>query len=770
LSQFLGKREQSCKDSSSGECTRGSHRRQDSRGQDFSRPKSRRQGFRPVQQWLTIALLALLTCAPTVDAAFEGARYLRDAERQFTKGITAYDNGDLQVARDSFQSVADLPANQRSGAALLMLARTLLAQGAAAEQGPEASMAYNAAISVARELTRKAPNSRYAADARLLAGDAYYQLKRRYEAATEYARILEGTAALAVMASAAERLAAIVGNRDITASALQKIRDQLGGERLQDALLFGEARWYGRLGWEPQSRKLYAAYADSVGPNGMFHNLAQSGIRGQQSVVERPVNEPARVEQTLPAEPPDQSTTAWVSEAGREDLPRIGVLVPLTGPKWERDIGRDLLAGARMANDEMGEPFELVPIDTGSEYFDFEGQPLPFFQSEASRMVRVVAGTRFLIDEVGVVAIIGPAFSTSCAAAAGIAESAGVPLIAPLAQQSGLDTLGTHLFQLEPIPEMQGRALAEYATLVLGLETLAILSPMSDYGHGFEQAFAEAAIRNGGRVLHSDWYFPEATDFHAQFDSLRQKGFRLMPAADGDSLALFDSLETVLLDTSVAGDWMFEELVRAQGLDQAPSRRDSSDIFIDSIDGVVIVAGHFEDATRVAPQLRSHRLHTRMLGNDTWNNPERLAELPRTERVHLVGATFVSRRQGSQVEQEFIDRYRLRTRRDDSGYAAAGFDAANLLLQGWSSGLTSRADLRQFLADVRDYEGASGRISFTAKRRANSEMTLLTIADNGLIRPLRAEDLPRLEVELVDADLPAGSLPDPAWETAEDPR
>jgi ABC-type branched-subunit amino acid transport system substrate-binding protein/tetratricopeptide (TPR) repeat protein len=768
LSQSTDKRQQSWKVSSFGECTRGGHSGQGSRG----------QGLPLVRHWLTaVSLLSLLLCPPAVDAALEGARYLRDAERQFTKGITAYDKGDLQVARDSFQGVADLPANQRSGAALLMLTRTLLAQGAAAAaQGPGASTAYNAAISVARELTRKAPNSRYAADARLLAGDAYYQLKRRYEAATEYARILEGTAPLAVKASAAERLAAIVGNRDITASALQKIRDQLGSGRLQDALLFGEARWYGRLGWGPQSRKLYAAYADSIGSTGMFHNLVHVAVLGEPSTAERnidamPVRGEPRIEQEPASHESEQNSTAvWIPEAGREDLPRIGILVPLTGPKWERDIGRGLLAGAQMANEEAGEIFQLVPVDTGSEYVDIEGETLPFYQSEASRMVRVVAGTRFLIDEVGVVAIIGPAFSTSCAAAAGIAEAAGVPLIAPLAQQSGLDTLGTHLFQLEPIPEMQGRALAEYATLVLGLETLAILSPMSDYGHGFEQAFAQTATRNGGRVLHSDWYFPEATDFHAQFDSLRQQGFRLMPAAGSDSLALFDSLETALLDTSVAGDWMFEELVRAEGLDHAPSRLDSADIFIDSIDGVVIVAEHFEDATRVAPQLRSHRLQTQMLGNDTWNNPELLAELPRTERVHLVGATFVSRRQGSLVEQEFIDRFRMRTHRDDSGYAAAGFDAANLLLQGWSSGRMSRADLRQYLADVRDYEGASGRISFTAKRRANSEMTLLTIADNGLIRPLRSDDLPSLQIELVDADLPAGSLPDQMWETAEDPR
>lgn len=720
---------------------------------ECTRRATGRQGI--LLRSLLATLIALTCLSSAAEAAFEGARYRRDAERHFTRGITAYGRDDLDVARASFRAVADMPANQRSGAALLMLSRTLIRLGDGFGSGPEAAAAYSAAVSASRELMKRAPNSRYTADARLLTGDAYHQLKRFYEAATEYARILDSTAPLAVQASAAERLAGIVRNRAITKGALDHFRLQLGDARLADALLFGDARWYERLGWTQQSRERFATYADSVGSAGMFHNLARAASR------QHPTEPPAFIEPEpeTPSTADSKPMTALDLAGGRENVPRIGILAPMSGPRWERELGRDLLAGAQMANEEMGEPFDFVVVDTGSEYIDFGGESVPIYQSEASRMVRAVAGTRRLVDEVGVVAIIGPAFSTSCAAAAGVAEAAGVSLIAPLAQQSGLDTLGSHLFQLNPIPEVQGRALAEYATLVLGLETLAILSTLSDYGYAFAQAFTHTATRNGGRVVHSDWYYPEATDFRAQFDSLKQKGFRLMPSAGGDSLALFDSLETALLDTSVAGEWMFEELVRAAGLDNASSLPDSSEMFVDTIDGIVIVAEDFDAAARVAPQLHFHRLQTHMLGNDIWNDPEALANLPRTELNYLLGATFVSRREGSTAEQDFIDRYRLRTRRDDAaGYAASGFDAASLIVQGWLSGHRTRADLRQFLADLRQYEGASGRISFTETRRANVEMALLTIDDNGLIRSLGTDDLPILEPSYVDADLPAENL------------
>ncbi|MDA0337633.1 MAG: ABC transporter substrate-binding protein [bacterium] len=507
-----------------------------------------------------------------------------------------------------------------------------------------------------------------------------------------------------------------------------------------------------------QSQERYAAYSDSIGSEGMFYSLVRGALLGQTTVetvatISAPSTSLEELNQDISA--------TWSPRSGREDVPRIGILAPMSGPRWERDIGRDLVAGATMANEELGEPFDLVVVDTGSErVVVVEGEEVAIYQSEGSRLVRALAGARFLIDEVGVMAIIGPAFSTSCVAASAVAEAAGVPLIAPLAQQSGLDTLGTHMFQLNPVPEVQGQALAEYATLVLGLETLAILLPLTDYGYAFEQAFKTAATRNGGQVVHSDWYFAEATDFKAQFESLRHKGFRLMPAAGGDSLALYDSLEVALLDSSLAGEWVFEELVRADGLTFDSSRPDSSDLFVDSIDGVAVVVEQFEDAARIAPQLHFHRLQTQMLGNDVWNDAEALAALKRTERVHMVGARFVSRREGTDQEQDFIDRYRLRVHRDDVGYGAAGFDAANLLLRGWLAGHQARAELRQYLADVRQYEGASGRVNFSETRRTNTEMALLTIDENGLIRPLRAEDLPALRPDPVDADLPAESLPD----------
>ncbi|MEE2657073.1 MAG: ABC transporter substrate-binding protein [Candidatus Latescibacterota bacterium] len=664
-------------------------------------------------------------------APLEGPRYSHEADRTFVRALTAHRNAEYEEAERLLQAIVQLPKNQRSTAALLMLSRTQFRLGD-----------FRGALDAARTLERAFPDSRYAADGRLMAGDSYYAAKRYYEAATQYAKLLRETGPLDLQASAAERLAAIIANRAMTSGALDRIRDQLGNQRMADATLFGEARWYERLGWHEQSRQRLLAYTEGQ-PKGMFAEVALRKLtKGSQLPPDAPVL-------SLTKDVEDEMEN-W--EPSRNAEVSIGVLLPLTGR--QREFGQQLLSGVRLAVAESDVDVDLVVADTGHDYADFEGEALPIQVSEGSRMVHAVAQARRLIEHEGVRAIIGPLFSTTAAVAAAVAEAAGVPLITPLADQSGLDRLGSHVFQLNVVPEIQGRSLAEYATLVLGLETLALLSPLSDYGWAFEQAFTATAIENGGTIVHSDWYFPgETTDFQSQFEALRQVGFQLMDDGEVDSMAGLDSLALAMVDTTLDGEWTFIEVM--EGFEVVEDEPDSAEITLDSIDGIVLVVEHFDDASTIAPQLRFHRFQTQMLGNDIWFDPEAIRQMIPTEREHMKGCIFVSRRQGSEIEQDFVDRYRTQTGRDP-GFAAYGYDAARLLITAWEEGNRTTHELRDWLASLRDYEGVGGRIGFESGRRVNAELALLQIDRRGSIRPLESDELPILE-NLLDTDLSAGS-------------
>ena len=646
-----------------------------------------------------------------------------EAEAKFASGVEAYAEGNYGEALRALEEVSALPPNQRSSAALLLASRALVRLGR-----------FREGLEAARRIELDFPGSRYTADARLVAGDCYFNLKRYRESAGEYVRLLAARGPLSVQASAAERLAALVRNRVITTEEQERLRGQLGGERFRDAVLFGEARWYSRLGWKDRSRAALISYLDSV-ENGVFAALARRTLSGDREVADG--DEESRV--GFPLESGDPTGP----DSGPAGRPAIGIPMPLSGSRSY--AGEELLAGIQMANDRMGKPFELRIVDTGERRLvGGRGSSASIPQGDGSSLLRTVSAVQSLARDQNVVAIIGPVFSPACVAASVVAEAAGIPLIAPLAQQSGLDTLGRHIFQLNVVPEVQGRALAEYATLVLGLGKLAVLSPLTEYGWNFHRAFVKLAESNGGDVVHSDWYVPEeTTDFKNQFEALRQAGFRLMPSPDPvDTLAVLDSLSLALLDTTEAGEGTFYDLLEApvETIEEPP---DSTEIFIDTIDGIAVVVESFDDARTIAAQLRFFRLEGKLLGNDIWNRPEEIRQMGRIERKYVEGGVIVSGRFRAASARAFTDDFRTRFRRDP-GLAAHGYDAVAMLIKGWEEGYQTRGALREWLAQVRGYEGAAGRVSFPDGRRVNTELTLLMIDPRGRLRPFGDRDLPGL--------------------------
>lgn len=596
--------------------------------------------------------------------------YLADAEKTFGHALAAYQQGHFDAALDHLRQLAEYPLNQRSSAGQFLLGKSLYRLQRFAE-----------AIDAALALQRRFPSSRYLPQARLLVGDSFFNSQHYQEAASQYGRLLATPAPLGIQAQAAERLAAMAWNGQLTEQELLRLRQAVGAGRLREALLYGRARWYQRLGWAEEAAEARQTYRDSVA-NGLFAPLA--AVWGGEPSAARP----------------------------RVGSPRLGLLLPLTGP--DRRIGEELRQGVQLANLEAGSPFELIVADTGVDYGNLpiathRGGDVS--ESPASGLLRVASGAQQLLDQ-GVVAIVGPLYSSSSVVAATVAGRAGVPLLLPLAQQSGLAALGPSVFQLSPVPKTQARLLGEYATLVLGLEHLAIISPLSDYGWDFAREFTRIAERNGGQIAHSDWYVPEETkDFRLVFEEIRAAGLALIPPP-ADTLDVAE-----------------EEPVE--------------DKFIDTIDGVVVVVERFVDAKTIAPQVHFHRLQTQVLGNDAWWNPEAIRQMRPGERKNFDGVIFVSARQAeSQAAQAFVSAFRKQFR-SDPYYAAAGYDGTRLLIDGWEQGHRDPAALTEWLSTVRFYEGASGVISLSPDARSNSALTLLKI-ERDQVRSLGTGDLPQM--------------------------
>jgi len=706
-------------------------------------------------------LLFFLAIAPVEGERIDRRQvaYSAEAEKLFARGVSAYRKQNFDQAREQFQKLLEFPLHQRSSAGQLMLGKALFR-----------TREYPSALEVAKGIEKRFSESRYIADARLLTGDCYCVLRRYAEAAMQYGRILASPAPLLLQAQAAERLAAIAKNGFINEEGLVNVRTAIGENRLREALLFGEGRWYLRLGWDAQGQAAMQRYLERI-PDGIFTHLIAVDKEGNAAKARTVDGKDFRTSVASNRKQP---------EIDEDGLPRLGLLLPLSGTGFQRQVGEELYAGIQLANEQAEEPFELIVADVGVDY-----RNLPIDETESNRLLRVVQQTRRLIDEEGVVAIVGPVFSSDCVAAAVVAEAAGIPIIAPLADQSGLDLLGDNVFQLHAVPETQAQALGEYATLVLGLQNLVIIAPLTDYGWNFEREFTAVAAANGGEIVHVDWYVPEVTkDFRHVFESIRQVGFDLMPPPE-DTLAVVDSLEWTAADSTqveeepsfltelLAGLEGEEEIgKKAEEKEEEEAPPDSSEIFIDSIDAIAIVVESFEDAMTIAPQLYFHRLTTQILGNDIWYEPEAIRQMRPGDRKNIEGSIFVAGYQETHATtRKFIDAFRRRFARD-VGYATYGYDAAGLIISGWEQGQQSPEALRSWLTKVRGFDGASGLISFVTDRRTNGELSLLKIDPRGRVRPLENQDLPDLtpiEMYIPDenADLPLGDIAEEEWQKDE---
>ncbi len=664
-------------------------------------------------------------------AQSKGVVFSSKANRLFDAGIKSYEKKDFSQAKSKFEQLIQLPENHRSSAATFMIAKCYFNLDD-----------LDSALSFIRSLESDYPSSRYITASFLLRADIFFRQKRFFEAAESYGRLLSVSSPLSIQALAAERLAAVISNRHISDSAVDKIRLSVGESRMHEALLFGKVMWYRKLGWITESQTVLKKYRDDIGSAGVFFRM--DDLQDESHPIEIIIHD----EQD--SIPHGEKALIGLASDGKGIKQKLGLLLPITGAY--ASIAQQIYNGVELANTYAGQPFEIIIEDTGIDYGTLpidSGLNSDPQENNGSGLLRVARGAKKLVNQ-NVVAIIGPLFSSSCVAAAVVAEAAQIPLIAPLSQQTGLDSLGQFIFQINTVPDLQGKMLGEHAGLVLGLHNLVVIAPLTDYGWNFEREFRSTIEKNGGRVALSDWYIPNQTkDFRRIFEDVRRVGFELSPSVK-DTLSVVDSLLSVgFLEEERVSSFLsnfLDDLKREEALNDSlypETEIDSTEIFINSIDGVLLVVENFSDAKTIAPQLAFHRLNTQILGNSIWFDPESLKNMRRSERKYLEGAIIASPHQDdSEYGSKFVNNYR-KIYRDDPIYAAFGFDSAQLLIAALEDSEGDVSMLRQRLTNVVKYEGVSGRITFDENRRVNSALSLLKI-ERDRYKPISKKDLPEL--------------------------
>lgn len=238
---------------------------------------------------------------------------------------------------------------------------------------------------------------------------------------------------------------------------------------------------------------------------------------------------------------------------------RVGLLCPLTGEYAA--LGQAMYDGALLALEEHNrstdDDLKLIALDTRGDG------------------VTTVLATRTLIEEDGVLGIVGALLSPTTIAAGAVCEERGVPLISPTATQENISELGSQVFQTNSTRAFETRMLARVAVQTLLRRRLAILYPDTDEGRTAANLFAREAEGLGARIVAAEPYERGLTDFREPVERIRDAGPEALfvPTGPSEMRLLAPQLTFYQLEVQLLGPstWNNSRLSReaADDLDRA---------------------------------------------------------------------------------------------------------------------------------------------------------------------------------------------------------
>jgi len=403
----------------------------------------------------------------------------------------------------------------------------------------------------------------------------------------------------------------------------------------------------------------------------------------------------------------------------------IGVAVPLSGAykRW----GDAILQGVGLALE--GSTARLAVRDT-------RGEP-----------DGAAAAIEALALEEGAIAIVGAVTNAEAERAAAAAEDLQVPLVS-LSKQEGLTRAGSHVFQNMLTAGAQARALAELAMGRRGMKRFAVMYPSVTYGVELANAFWDEVEARGGEIRGAETYAADQTTFtplvkemvgklyldeRADWKEQQQEIAKKEPDPFRRRKALEKAREK--LDPVTDFDAIFIPDFAKNVRLIAPAL---------AVEDVVTQTCEPEEVAKIKKTTgRTSLVPVQLLGANGWNDPSLFDMAPGGPGRHVRCAILVdgffagsSRPETKRFVEAFARKYPGQT---PTILEASAHDAARMARQVMETRVQTRAALRDGLAQVRGFRGATGTIAMGPDRTPEKELFFLTVDRDGLREMTREE-------------------------------
>jgi branched-chain amino acid transport system substrate-binding protein len=274
-----------------------------------------------------------------------------------------------------------------------------------------------------------------------------------------------------------------------------------------------------------------------------------------------------------------------------------------------------------------------------------------------------------LITQEKVRVVLGEVASSRSLAAAPICQRNKIPMISPSSTNPKVTQVGDYIFRVCFIDPFQGRVMADFALDQLKARTAAVFRDQkSDYSVGLADFFIKRFTEKGGVVLTDQSYVAGDIDFKSQLTTIRGK---------------------------------------------KPD--------------VVFVPGYYTEAGLIAKQARELGIKVALLGGDGWDS-SKLFEIGGAALDGCYFSNHCTPESKDPKVQAFTKKYEERYKHIPDGIGMLGYDATGVLVAALKRAKSLEGpDLRDAIAQTKDYPGVSGNISIDADRNAIKPAIVLKV-------------------------------------------
>jgi len=590
------------------------------------------------------------------------------SKQNFQQGVKLYQSGKYSEAEAFFNKQIQLaPQNPQLTSQVLMLIKTRYKLGDYKRAGDGCTW-----------FIERYPNSQYIDDVYLVRGNTAYRNGQAAQAVSSWLMAAQSATGpnSRQLYDKAFNLAGQTLQHRISAVELKQMISPANSAL--EAYLYA---YYLAVKLEKQGNNSqaldYFRSAQTLNPDGPFHQVIAEKLSGKQSSVIQPV--------------------------------KIALLLPMTGEQAE--IGKALAEGVQLAlKDESSRNKPEVII------FDY--------QSDLFTAIQLM---KKLSADPAVTAVFGAVENEVAAACALVAGYENLPLITPTATSDDLTLLSGNVLQLSTPVRVLAQYLTTYAHEAFQARRIATMAPVEPYFTRFVREFAENHKKLGGETPVQQWYYPGEKNFSTQFMRIKRDGLKL---SFRDSLLIsepeLDSREI---------DKRFNQYQRRK-LDialRSKTKIDSADVPVTAFDALFLPV-YKQDIELMAAQFAYYNLQTHLLGNSDWNDLNAL----RKNKNYINGLVFVTDvylNEESRDYIEFRNQFRTAYQKTPGQYELVGYDAFRFVLRAFATRADlNRTNISSIITTAPEFHGIGKNFNI-GEKRYNDSARLLKY-QNGVLIPM----------------------------------